>query len=218
MWDWYAEQAKALAPVSVLIVNGDAIDGKGGKSGGSEQLESDRTKQVEMAAECVEVWSAKTIVMTYGTAYHTGYEEDFEAVLAGAVNAKKIGSHEWVSVNGCVFDCKHKVGRSVIPHGRHTAPAREALWNALWAEVGVEPRGRVFIRSHVHYFTFAGDETQLVITTPALQGFGSKYGSRESSGKVHVGLIHFDVDSNGGYVWQPHLLDLRGLAPQTIKL
>ena len=217
MWAFYVKQVAALAPVDVLIVNGDAIDGKGIKSGGTEQIVMDRAAQVDMAAECIGMWGAESIVLTFGTPFHTGQDEDWETVLAREVGAVKIGSHEWVEVEGVVFDCKHKTSSSIIPHGRHTGPARDVLWNALWAELGVEPRADVFVRSHVHYHTYAGDGRRLVMTTPALQGFGSKYGARQCSGIVDVGLVHFDCDG-GAYSWKAHLLDLKCMAPQVVKL
>jgi len=218
LWRFYLEQQAELKPVDVLIVNGDAIDGKGVRSGGTEQIVMDRASQVEMATECIRGWDAESIVMTYGTPYHTGADEDWEAVLARDVGAVKIGGHEWFDVDGVIFDCRHKVGRSIIPHGKFTAPARSALWNILWAERGIEPRANVLIRSHVHYHIHLGDARRLVMTTPCLQGFGSKYGARECEGDYDIGLIHFDCEGEGGYSWKPHLLDLKVMAPQVVRL
>ena len=91
LWRFYLKQQAELKPVDVLIVNGDAIDGKGFRSGGTEQIVMDRAAQVEMAAECIMGWDAESIVLTFGTPYHSGQEEDWEAVLARQVGAVKIG-------------------------------------------------------------------------------------------------------------------------------
>lgn len=205
VWSYYAETLKSLQPIHCLIVNGDCIDGKGERSGGTELIEQDRTEQVQMAIECIELAKAKNIVMTFGTPYHTGVMEDFERSIADALGAH-IGSHEWVDVNGVVFDCKHKIGSSVIPHGRHTAIARDRLWNQLWSIDDKQPLADVIIRSHVHYCTYNGDPDYLAITTPALQGYGSKFGARQCSGRVDIGLISFSIDSKGGYTWRQHIM------------
>lgn len=205
VWRYYSETLKTLQPIHLLIVNGDCIDGKGERSGGTELVEQDRTEQVQMAIECVEQTKAKNTVMTYGTPYHTGTLEDFERSIADAVGAK-IGSHEWVDVNGVVFDCKHKIGGSVIPHGRYTAPARDRLWNQLWSIDGQQPLADIIIRSHVHYYTYSGDADVLTITTPALQGYGSKFGARQCSGRVDIGLMSFVINSKGGYTWRSHIM------------
>ena len=217
IWEWYISCAKRLAPVDILVCNGDMIDGKGDKSGGTEQIELARDKQVDIAAACIDVWKAPKIVMIYGTGYHVGRDEDWEAVLADKVGAVKIGAHEWIRAGGVTFDFKHKTSRSIIPHGRWTGPQRAALWNALWAERGVEPKSDVIVRSHVHYHIFGGDGYRLVLTTPALQGFGSKYGTRECEGFVDIGLVKFDCE-DGGYTWEAPRLDLIQFAPQLVRL
>lgn len=215
LWSYYTEEIDALKPVDVLIVNGDAIDGKGERSGGTEQITADRRKQCEIAASCIERVNAKKTIMIYGTPYHTGKEEDWESVLADMVNAAKIGSHEWVDVNGCVLDCKHKVGASVIPHGRATAVLREALWNDLWSlKKSSQPLSDILIRSHVHYHIYVGVPNKLAMTTPAMQGYGSKFGARLCSGDVNIGFVHFDITSKEDYLWSSHILDTEYLAAQ----
>jgi hypothetical protein len=206
IWNFYAETIDRLKPIDILVCNGDAIDGKGERSGGTEQLESDRAKQVEIAAQCIDYADAKAKVIIYGTQYHTGKEEDFEQILGTKVNAGKVGGHEWLDINGLIFDFKHFISSSIIPHGRYTSIARDALWNKIWSMDEMQPNADIIIRSHVHYHRYAGEPGSLMMTTPALQGFGSKFGVRMCSGRVDIGLISFDIDDNGGYKWQPHLL------------
>ncbi|MCP4900021.1 MAG: hypothetical protein GY906_23885 [bacterium] len=201
-WRWYIKHIKEYGPYDCVVVNGDAIDGAGKRSGGTEQITADREEQCEIAVECIEKTLPKNrkdckLVMTYGTGYHTGDEEDWENKIARDLKANKIGSHEWVNCAGVVFDFKHQVGSSGIPHGRHTAINKESLWANLWAERGLIPEADVLIRSHVHYHAFCGDtamKPMLRMTTPALQAMGSKYGSRRCSGIVDFGFIVFECD------------------------
>jgi hypothetical protein len=37
--------------------------------------------------------------------------------------------------------------------------------------------------------------------TPALQGLGSKFGSRIPSGTVDFGIVWFDIEENGDFTW-----------------
>lgn len=221
-WAWYLKNITSRGPFDVIVVNGDAIDGKGARSGGTELITSDRHEQVQMAAQAIlrapKAKGCKTI-LTYGTAYHTGDGEDFENALADEVNATKIGSHEWVDMGGVVFDFKHHVGGSQIPHGRSTAINREALWSAIWAETDYTPTSNVVIRSHVHYFTFAGGDIEpaLRITTPALQAMGTKFGSRRCSGTVSFGFLTFTVDK-GVMTWEPVLGKLKTQKATAIKV
>jgi hypothetical protein len=198
-WKTYFDNIPKNA--DVLMCLGDLIDGKGVKSGGTEQQTADRLEQCDIAVACIHAARPKKIVMNYGTPYHTGKEEDFEDVIACKLKALgyvvDIGAHETVDVNGVIFDIKHKVGSSSIPHGRHTAIARERLWNVLWSQRSQRELADVILRAHVHYHQFAGDATWMGATLPALQGLGSKYGGRECSGIVDFGFLVFKVGSSG---------------------
>lgn len=205
-WKFYKDTVDKLKPIDVLIVNGDAVDGKGQRSGSTELLTTDRTEQVDMATACIEVVEAKKVFMSFGTPYHTGVNEDWEAEIAKAVNAEKIGGEDWINVNGLVFNYKHFVGSSSVPYGRMTAIAKERIWQILWNEYGEYPKADVLIRSHVHYFGHCGGYRWLAMTTPALQGVGSKYGKRKMSGTVDFGVVSFDVESKEEWSWESHIL------------
>lgn len=217
VWSWYAAAIAKLQPVDVLVVNGDAIDGKGKKSGGTEEIEADRLKQVEIARRCLEIVKAKRVFMTYGTPYHTGEEgEDFDAILADKMSAE-IHSHLFLKIYKTVFDIKHHLSGSGVPHIRYTAIAREGLWNQVWSMNDVQPRADVVIRSHVHFYRCGDDGRQLLVITPALQGFGSKYGARRCSGVVDIGFISFDVFPHGKRM-RKHLFPLGTLADTVIEV
>ena len=206
MWDFYSGELKKLRPIDVLIVNGDCIDGRNEKQGGTELLYVDRNDQVDMAADCILEANAKTVVMSYGTGYHTGKEEDFEKAIADKVKAKKIGSVDAIEVNGVVINYRHYIGGSQVPHTRHTAVARDRLWNVLWAERGEYPLADIIIRSHVHYYDFCGSADWLAMTTPGLQGYGSKYGARTMSGLVDIGFVYFDIMGKGDFTWDKRIV------------
>ena len=197
---WVKEKAEQLQP-DLLIVNGDCIDGQGTKSGGTELLLTDRDEQVDCAVACIEMFGAKKIFMSYGTAYHTGVTEDWENKIAKGVGAVKISGEDSLSVNGLVFNYKHHVGGSSMPYGGYTQLKKEQIWNQIWAARGEYPLGSIIIRSHIHQFKYAGDSMYLTVSTPALQGYGSKYGTRRMSKTVDFGLIWFDVGPEGEYTW-----------------
>lgn len=218
LWAFFWKEIKSLGHIDVLIHNGDAIDGKGSKSGGTELLTSDRDIQTDMAAKIVKMIKADNTVMTYGTPYHTGDEEDWESVIAKDVGAK-IGSHEWIDVNGTVFDVKHHIGTSSIPHGRSTPLSKDRLWNTQWFVDGEQqPLGNVILRSHAHYYKADDNSDYLAIILPALQGMGSKFGGRICSGKVDFGFLHFDCLEDGSYKWQKHLAKIQSQRAVALKL
>jgi len=153
-WEFYASEIERLKPIDIFVLNGDAIEGKAERTGGIELITSDRHEQIRMAAKAIDIAEAKVVRIVYGTGYHTGKDEDFEALLKEMVACDdvKVSGHLFIDVNGCGFDIKHKIGRSTIPHGRITPLIRAALWNAIWNARGRQPKAQIIIRSHVHYY------------------------------------------------------------------
>lgn len=213
MWSTYCQLLEASAPYDFVIDVGDMIEGKGDRSGGTELITADREEQCAIATECrLPIHQHLNLgakwVGVYGTPYHAGSGEDWENMVADKMGYTKIGGHEWIDVNGCIIDIKHKVGASVIPHGRYTAVARERLWNVLWNERGQAPKANIIIRGHVHYATYCGEPGWVAMTMPALQGMGSKYGVRQCVGTVHWGITVLEIDDDGVFDFSQRTINL----------
>jgi hypothetical protein len=224
-WIQFINILERYKPFNVGFSMGDLIDGKGARSGGSELIYSDRNSQVDMAVACHNAISDRSgddfkWIGVYGTAYHSSGEggEDWESIIAERCGFEKIGSHESVDVNGCVFDLRHHVGGSTIPHGRFTATAKERLWNVLWNERELRPKAQVILRGHVHYATFCGEPGWVAMTLPALQGMGTRYGGRVCSGTVHWGAVIFDVNEDGSFEWHQEVININSQKIEAIKI
>ena len=222
-WEFFIKTIQNIGFVDVLVVNGDAIDGKGKRSGGSELITSDLFKQVKIAKSCINKINFNKMYMTYGTPYHVGTDgDDFELNIAESFDGV-IKDHLWLDVNGCVFDFKHKIGGSTILQSRVGALIKEYMWNTEWHNINGAPKAQVFIRSHVHYHMSVKDPNSFLgMTTPALQAPDTKYGGRQCSGTVHFGMILFeipkdyvDVDDIRFTVYKKHLESTRS---ESIKI
>jgi hypothetical protein len=207
MWTWFVDTVTPLTPISRLILNGDAVEGKGSRSGGTELLTSDMIQQGKMIDRIIEIIQPEEIAMTFGTPYHTGINEDMEQVIADRIGAT-IESHLEREVEGVRIDARHFIGSSSIPHGRYTALAREDLWRLIWADRSEKFAPHIILRSHVHYFGFCGNEFSSMFTLPCLQGLGSKFGSRVCSGSVSLGFLILDCD-NGKFTPNPQILPVK---------
>ncbi len=205
MWDWFCKKKEEIGKVDICVVNGDAIDGKGYRSGGTEQIEADRIEQAKMVNDVLREVKAKEYYIVFGTPYHTGQDEDLEKTIGEDLNIVKYSSHLFLKVNDTLFDIKHKIGGAGLPHTRFNSIGKAQLWNMVWAERNGQKKADVLIRSHLHYFKYAGDSDCLGIVSPALQGFGSKFGERQCEGIIDIGFVYFKVDKNG-YDWQYRLM------------
>jgi len=211
VWDFFDTEISELRkekPIDILVNNGDFLDGLGWRSGATELLTTDRNIQIAMCKQIVETVGANTNIIVAGTGYHTGEEEDWEQTLATNLNCK-FENHAWLDINGKIFDLKHHCGSSGIPHGRYTPIAKDALWARLWGDAELIPKPvNYVIRSHVHYFSLIDDGSMIAMTTPCLQGFGSKFGARRCSGIPRMGFISFDILANGTVIMKKHFAEI----------
>lgn len=217
LWNTCMDTLDKLAPYHAIFWLGDMVEGKGFRSGGTELLVTDRLEQVTMATAVCKEFKTRAkypdVVQrgVYGTTYHVGSDgEDFEKLVADNAGWESISAHEWPVINGCTFDLKHKVGGSSVPHGKGTAMLKDALWMELWAARELAPRAKVILRGHTHSYLGIDADEYMIFACPALQGWGTKYGSRECLGLVHWGLMHFDIDDNGNVVdWGKHIVKIK---------
>ena len=203
-WGWYIDKVAMLKPIDKAFVLGDLIDGDGKRSGGTELITTDRKVQMCMVIECLEILEVAGMVMVYGTPYHTGQAEDYEADAAQHFGCK-IGGHEWENVNGCTFDLKHKQSNCKNPA---TSIWNEIVDNREWACLGEQPKADVLVRAHTHRFCLVRIEDCIGVSIPALQAYGTKFGARQCSRKVQFGLIALDVWPDGEVVEQIHIAKL----------
>jgi len=207
-WEWYTHTLNTLGHIDKCFIPGDLIDGDGSRSGGTELIVTDRNVQVSMAIECIEQIGADYYLMTFGTPYHTGQSEDFEMQIAKHFGCK-IGGHEWENVNGCIFDLKHKQSNCVNPS---TSIFNEIRDNREWAVLGEQPRANILVRAHTHRFCITKFEGVMGISLPALQCYGTKFGARQCSRKVQVGLVALDVWPDGEVVEHVYIAKLKSQA------
>ena len=205
MWRWFEAAITSVQPIDKLIVNGDAIEGKGEKTGSTELITADRALQAEIAADAINFVGAKEVWATYGTPYHTGAAEDWEDIVYSKVNNfRKIEAEGHYDVNGLQIICKHFIGNSSSPVSRATAISTAQVKQMLWALTGHQPLANLIIRSHIHRSFNFGDTGMNFQswTTPGLQGLGSKYGARQCDGlPIQFGFLVVNVISNKPGEW-----------------
>ena len=219
MWDNYLEMCNEFGKVDALIVNGDVIDGKGNRSGSTELLTADMFEQCDIAVSALQQIDAKQVMFTYGTPYHTASPngEDFDKEVADRMNAPILDELN-VDVEGLVFNVKHKVGASGSPYNRAMPAGRHRLWEALEAlRTNSKPAG-VYVRSHVHYFSFCGETNWYAFTLPALQSSDTKYGARQCCGLTDWGMCLFHVDDGALVGWDCKMYDLASHKRKIIKV
>lgn len=204
-WNLWRKCTEAFKGCDVVVSNGDNIEGKGQRAGGNEVYEHDRIEQGKIAATCLSMFNAKQYHLTRGTPFHVGDDEEFENLMVNEFTLRnlecKIHNHLQMSLNGKVFDIKHHVGSSQIPYSEAMAVSRERVHNILWAERGACQKANYIIRSHVHYYAYAGNKFYRAMSLPALQApYQTKYG-RRCSRTIDWGMLPFEISTGGNVKW-----------------
>jgi hypothetical protein len=222
LWRWFASAVNMIGEVDYLLINGDCIEGKGAKSGGTELITSDRNEQVAITVKAVSMIKVKSkIFMTYGTPRHVGEEEDFEDTVAKGLEAAKIEGEGHYDLNGLQIAAKHYIGNSSSPISSMTALRGAQIKQLLWATHKQQPQANLIIRSHIHR-CYGVSEPALNFqgwVTPALQGLGSKYGIRQCDGlPVDFGMILVKVDNPNSWNVTPIIAPKALEASEVLKL
>ena len=157
--------------------------------------------------------------LCHNTDYHTcSLGDEWENVIAKEAQIDKIGAHEWLNVNGLILDVKHHIGRSNVPHGRHTASAREGVWNDMWSLMKLQPRADIIVRSHVHYYQRCETSNKICIILPALQGMGSRYGAKRCSGMVDWGVVLIEIADKNDFHIYPIIKIIQSQMAKAVRL
>lgn len=200
----------------VLALVGDLLDGKGPKTGGTEQTTTDRLEQSKMVIDEINRWEAKKIYIVPGTPYHVGKEEDWEAVIAEKVGAT-FADQLFLDHEGIIFHMKHEVPRGGFTHTAFTPLGREYMDLMEWAYTEDWPDANIIIRAHTHRFGYCGGPGWLAMSLPGMCAFGSKFGARRCRGMVHFGAVEFRL-KNGEYAWEEDIEKIRVITPPTFKI
>lgn len=197
-WIWFENQIEKYKPFDICIGNGDLIDGRQEKSGGSELIEPSRVKQCEMASYIINRIGATKNYISRGTPYHTGKLESWEDIVAEKTNAH-IENILRLDVNGCLIFARHHIGRAASPQGRYTPLARMGIWEDLKVAGTQFPKVNIMIFSHVHYVSYMGHgNNRLLFTTPALQG-ATNFGELRCEGIIDYGFTVIDIFKDGTF-------------------
>ena len=190
--------------VSIVVVNGDLIDGEQRKSAGTEAattiLAAQQKSSIKLLEPLRDIKTVKDMRIIRGTPYHDGrLGMDVEQI---ATSLDCIGPnpdwHSWsfldLDIEGTVLNFSHGIS---VAGGlyRATPHDREGVWSALASKEGRIPKASCVIRSHCHYFTHVEHSTTHIVTSPAWQ-LQTEYMRKNSVYRMmpDIGALFIEVD------------------------
>jgi len=192
--------------LDAVVVNGDVVQGK--RSFWEfrlslVRLDDQRDHAIAILKPLRE--RCEKMYITAGTRSHSLDIFDVEREIALALDAKYHYVHN-LKLLDKVFNFVH--GKSHAYVNKPLPLTREIMFNALMQELKKVPNADVIVRSHIHSFTWVGDERRIALFLPAWQisseyaatGRASYYGSQSSLGAVLFEVTE-DEMPNGVRIW-----------------
>ena len=188
-----------------------------GVTGGDTQV----PEQIQKAARLLAMWDAvdEYILVTGTRSHSTVAYQNLEPLVATALEAeifKTSGKIPKVSVrrklktkinDWFILEARHFIGRSVIPHGRSTAPTRSQMWNVLNAAIKSYEEEKpieypqILIFAHVHYYNYTENAWGATLICPSWQALGDPYGDEMMDGHVDLGVVKLVVGPDKESSW-----------------
>jgi len=172
----------------VLVSNGDTVQGNI-----HEPWISCLETQQDMAIKTLQLFRADENFVVRGTPVHTCAGIDLERRVATELHAP-IKNELFLSVEKHMCYFRHKIGRSVLPHGKFTSVARKAVEQIYKSGFSYIPKPKLCCFGHVHYFAMVGDVDWTAVACPALQTY-SDFGEKMCDGIVHWGILWWDIEN-----------------------
>jgi len=164
----WKEMIRKVGHVDAVVVNGDAVDGKQKGSQGKGLWTSDVDEQIDAAVDLVRMIDFDRIHVTYGSIYHTEENLNADRVFARRIGATSHGDEIHGKMENGVVHFSHQITVSSSAWQYRTTPLAKELVAAVLND-DVFPKYRVIVRSHAHYFCYAGFSKNFAIVTPCWQ-------------------------------------------------
>ena len=202
-WQHLIGEARERKP-SVLVINGDLLDGEGRLSAGNEQSSTITAWQQKMAVKVLEPLAAVAdeVWVVRGTPYHDGrLGIDVEPVAAALGARAERGNKDWHShdtldldVDGVILNVHHEIQSGQYWY-KSTGFDREGALAAFAGMSGKFPQAKCIVRSHLHYFMHVEHSSVHIVGTPCWQ-LQTFYMQRKSPYKMipDLGAVYVEID------------------------
>lgn len=209
----WREMCKREKP-DLVVVNGDAVDGKQKASSGKELWTTDLDEQIDAAVELVKQINCNQFLVTYGSSYHTDLNLNADQVFAKRLGAEKAGWELNVKTENGTLHFSHQISVSSSAWQYRTTPLAKELVASLLHD-DVLPKYKVIVRSHAHYFCAVSFSNNFAVVTPCWQT-RTPYMVRKGLGLIPK--LGYVVLSSDGEDWMLRAETFDMPKPEVVKI
>lgn len=202
MYDKWCKMCDLIKP-DLVILNGDICEGVNYKGNGVGNWTNDRNQQIQTAAELIEMIDCDTFIGLQGSGYHTGNNMSMDECVTRWLKGD-FGIDKFINVDGVRIHARHSTSFSRRPQ-RQAANMIDDMTNVDY-DRDTFPNVDIFVRSHLHRFSFVGWNGALGVITPAWK-WRDAFVKERNIISNDLGFVLFDI-KDGQYTWNPYIFKI----------
>lgn len=204
IWKHWKKMVEDVGHIDACLVNGDIVDGKNYNGEGLGTWTTDIMLQADTAIGLLDMIKADQWYVTKGTKYHVGQNMNADKYIARAMGGE-FGVDLALEFENLRLHASHKTTYSSSTWYRTTPIAKELLV----AELNKEEYGKyhIIIRSHAHYYCFAGFGSSMGFITPCWKGRDEYAREMGLTCNPHLGYILLNIE-NSRFGWKDYTFTL----------
>jgi len=205
---WY-DMVDKYQRCDILLLNGDIVDGKNYKDTGMGCWTTDTSLQVEAAKQLIKLIKPRQIIGTSGSPYHSDRNPNGDKLAVEACGGTFKGGFANITINGTRIHAMHKVSVSKSSWQYRTTPVARGMVLAALNESDLGHYD-ISLRSHAHYFTYAGFSSSLGMILPCWKSYDSFGDLNIEHANPAIGYVAFQFEDDGSYCWHHDIMHFKG--------
>lgn len=195
LFDAWSNMCQDVGKVDAVICNGDIVDGLNRKGRGKDIQIADMMVQCDIAKQLLSMIDCERFIFTQGSGYHVDDNPSADEMICRLMKGEW---YEWfgdVMFDNITINIQHETSFSKDPSGQFNSQRKDA--NLLILQ-GDEPAD-IYLRSHIHRFTYTGNSSSMTVTTPCWKGMDG-FVSKKSQLRPDNGYVLFNIEGSN-YSW-----------------
>jgi hypothetical protein len=202
VFEYYRVMCKEIGRVDLVICNGDIVEGLNKHGKGKDVLITDMMVQCDIAKTVLSMIDCNHYIFTQGSNYHVNDNPSADEMICHEMNGDWYGWFGDVMVDNITINVQHETSFTKDPSNQFNSQQKDI---SLLKLQGDDPAD-IYLRSHIHRFTYTGNSNSMTVTTPCWKGMDG-FTSKKSQLRPDNGYVLFNIEGSN-YSWDYNIFKI----------